>query len=281
MNCRGSYGAWEMVELELDRRIQRTLDRVTGKWWLYVLLLLLFFVPPYVSTGYSSVDSMELTEEVLLDPLINALPVLMPIAKARPIILVVAIVVLGNSVRRAFNSYVALLYVALACFQTTAFTDEYGFVLLSGNCAMVLAVALMWVWEVLAEKNDFEPRKWPPWKWWVAPLALLALLGPVDVSTMAPDFRAVRLLTSESGLTFCMMTPLILAVLTLYHPTVNLEVLRVTGFVGMIFGLVNLGTWFILEPSGWWMGVLHIPLLSISSCAFVLAHRRAQDLRGD
>lgn len=267
-----------MAELDLDKRIQRELDRVTGKWWLYVLLLLLFFVPPYVATGYGSADSMELINKVLLDPLIYALPALMPIAKAIPVILIVAVLVLGNRVRRLFNGYVALLYVALACFQTTAFTDEYGFVLLSGNLAIVLAVALSWVWEVLAEKNDFERRKWPLSKWWVAPLALLALLGPVDASTMSPDFSPMRLLTSESGLTYCMMTPVILAVLTLYYPAVNLAVLRVTGFVGVLFGLVNLVTWFALESSTWWMGVLHIPLAAISIYALVLAYRREQNM---
>jgi hypothetical protein len=31
-----------MAEREIDRRIQRGLERVTGKWWLYVLLLRLF-----------------------------------------------------------------------------------------------------------------------------------------------------------------------------------------------------------------------------------------------
>jgi hypothetical protein len=223
---------------------------------------------------------MELTEEVLLDPLIYTFPTLMSMAKAIPVILILATVILGNRVRRLFNGYVAVLYVALACFQTTAFTDEYGFVLLSDDFAMVLAVALMWVWEVLAEKNDFEPHKWPRWKWWVAPLAFLALLGPVDTSTMAPNFGLLRLLTSESGLTYCMMTPVILAVLTLYHPTVNRAVLRITGFVGIVFGAIKTLTWFVLQLSAWWMGVLHIPLLAISIYAFVLGHRKAQDSPG-
>jgi hypothetical protein len=93
---------------------------------------------------------------------------------------------------------------------------------------------------------------------------------------MSPDFSPVRMLTNESGLTYCMMTPVILAVMMLYHPTVNLAVLRVTSFVGMLLGVVNMVVWFVLMPSAWWMGMLHIPLLVISIYAFVLGLRASK-----
>jgi len=93
---------------------------------------------------------------------------------------------------------------------------------------------------------------------------------------MLPSFSPVRLLINESGLTYCMMTPVILAVLTLYHPTVNLAVLRVSSFVGMMVGAVNMFVWFVVIPSAWWMGVLHIPLVVISVYAFVLAHLKTK-----
>jgi len=97
---------------------------------------------------------------------------------------------------------------------------------------------------------------------------------------MSPDFSPARLLTNESGLTYCMMTPVILAVMTLYHPTVNPAVLRVTSFVGMLFGAVNMLVWFVVMPSAWWMGVLHIPLLMISIYAFVLGFRTSKPETG-
>ncbi len=261
-----------------QRRVQARLDAMTGNWWLYPLLLLLFFIPPYVSGGYGPGNPMDLVMQVLSEPLIYAFPALMPVAKAIPIVLFAGVIVLGNRMRRAFNLYAALLYVALACLQSTAITDQQGLVVLSGNLALILVVGLLWIWELFAQRNDFEPRSRPLWRWWVAPMALLALLGPVDADTISPDFSPVRLLTSESGLTYCMMTPVILALLTLYYPTVNRALLRVTAFVGMVFGLLNLVTWFVLEPWGWWMGVLHIPLLVISVYAFVLALVRVRDV---
>ena len=258
------------------QRIQGKLDAATRKWWLYLLLLLLFFIPAYVSKGYDPRQSIDLTGQVLSDPLLYAFPVLMPIAKAIPVILIAGVMMLGNRMRGAFNVYVALLYLALAFLQTTAVPDMYGLVILSGNLAVVLIVGLVWVWEVVAQCNDFTPPQRPLWRWWVAALAVLALLSPVDASTMSPDFSLVRLLTNEAGLTFCMMTPVVLAVLTLYYPVVNRAVLRVSSFVGILLGLVNMLVWFVLQPWGWCMGVMHIPLLLISVYAFVLAHLRAE-----
>jgi hypothetical protein len=62
----------------------------------------------------------------------------------------------------------------------------------------------------------------------------------------------------------------------LYYPTVNLTVLRVMSFVGVYFGVMNVVVWFLVFPSGWWMGVLHLPLFIISISAFVLSHRTSR-----
>ena len=254
------------------QRIQGRLAAVTKKWWLYPLLLLLFFIPTYASKSYDPQQSVDIIGEVLSAPLIYTFPVLMPIAKIVIVVLIAGVLVYGNKMRRLFNVYVAVLYLALALFQTTAVTDTYGLVIISGNMALILVVALVWVWEVVAERNDFSSRKRSRWRWWVAPLAGVSLLAPVDASTMSPDFNPVRLLTNEAGLTYCMMTPLVLAVLTLFHPTINPAVLRISSFAGVILGVVNMIVWFAVESWGWWMGVLHIPLVVISLYAFVLAH---------
>jgi hypothetical protein len=255
-------------------RIQARLDAATAKWWLYLILALLFFIPTYAARGYGPRESVDLIQQVLADPLISSLPALMPIAKAVPVALVAGLFVLGNRMRRAFDAYVALLFVALGLFQTVAVTDSHGLVVLSGNMALVLIVALAWIWEVVAQRNDFAVRTRALWRWWVAPPAILAILAPIDAGPMTPDFDPVGMLTNSAALTFCMMTPFVLAVLTLFHPTLNRTVLRITSFVGILFGLVNMVTWFALEPWGWWMGILHMPLVGISAYAFVLAHTR-------
>jgi hypothetical protein len=253
-------------------RFQGKLEGITRKWWLYLLLLVLFFIPPYATKSYDPRQSTDLIGQVLSAPLIATFPVLNPIAKIIPVALFVGLLLHGNKVRRAFNVYAAVLYLALAFLQTAAITESHGLVVLSGNLALILAVTLVWIWEVFAEANDFVPRKRRLWKWWVVLLALLPFLAPINSSTMLPDFSPLRLLTNEAGLTYCFMTPVILAVLIMFHPTVNLAVLRISSFAGMLFGTVNMITWFVLEPWGWWMGVLHLPLVVLSIYAFVISH---------
>jgi hypothetical protein len=155
---------------------------------------------------------MDVIMEALSQPFIYAVPVLFPIAKVIPVVSVAGVIVLGNKMRRVFSVYVALLFLAIAIFQNAARTETYGLVVSTGNLILVLIVGLLWVWEVFAERNDFTPRKQPLWRWWFMPLAALALLAPADSHTLAPDFSLTRLLTSESGLTNCMMLPVILAV---------------------------------------------------------------------
>lgn len=260
----------------MSHKVQDRMDWVTRRWWFYGLVFGLFFLGTYASEGYDRRQSIEVIGQALANPLIFAVPWLMPIAKAIPLLLILGVGFLGNRMRRAFNAYVAILYLALALFQTTAITEEYGFVIIVGNLALVLLLAVFWGWEAVVERNDFGPRKIPGWKWWVAPFALLALLSPVDTSTFSPDFNIVHLLTNEGGLTCCMMTPFVLAVLTIAHPRVNLPVMRVTAFVGILLGAVNALVWFVVNTWGWWMGILHIPLIVISLYAFVISLRKAR-----
>jgi hypothetical protein len=254
---------------------QGKLDALTRKWWFYLLLLLLFFLPSQTSVEFDPRQSMDLVGQVLANPLIYTYPVLMPIAKLIMAGLIAGVLLFGNKLRRAFAVYVALLYIAMAIFQTSAITDTYGLAVITGNLVLVLLVGLVWAWEASVERNDFATRRRPWWAWWVAPVAALALLAPVDASTMGPDFSLIGMLSNEAGLTFCMMTPVVLAVLALFYPTVNLVVLRVTSFVGLLLGAVNMIVWFVVEPWGWWMGVMHIPLVVISVYGFVLGQRRS------
>jgi len=262
-----------MKTLSSVNKIQGVLDRLTRKWWLYILFLLLFFLPSYAERSYDPRQSSGLVGEVLSNPIINTFPILGPISKLIPVILITALFISGNKARRLFNIYVAVLYLAIALFQNSAITESHGLVVLTGNLMLILVVSLVWMWEVAAERNDFSPRKIPLWKWWVAPVVLLPLLAPVNSTSLSPDFNLAGMLTNSSGLTYCFMTPVILAVLSLFHPTVNQPVLRVSSFVGILFGAINMLMWFVMEPWGWWMGVLHIPLVVLSIFTFVFSHR--------
>ncbi len=245
--------------------------RLTQRWWFYVLLVLLFFLPTFSTVAFDQRQSPLVIQQVLKDPLIYRYPLLMPLAKVSTAVLVAAIFIFGNRARRVFNLYMTLIYLGLALFQTSAITEDYGFVILSGNLVLMFVLTLAWVVETLVEDNDFSKRNIPLWKWWVAPPALLAYLMPVASDVIAPDYNLLSMLSNPACLTYCMFTPVVIALLMLFHPNINLPLLRLMCFVGIIFGLVNMITWFVISPEGWWMGILHLPLLLISIYGFVLS----------
>lgn len=267
------------MEVRSIEKIQDRLERITRKWWfLLAILLISFFTPPYVSRGYDPRDTPEIIQAVLSNPLIYKFPALLILAKAISIALIAAIIFFREKAAPFFNIYVAILMVALALFQNAAVTSKYGLVIILGNVVTVLVVALFWIWETIAKRNNFAPLKQPLWQFWVVPLAFLAFWFPVDTTSITPRFSLLSLFTNEAGLTWCMMAPVILAALTLFYPHVNKATFRVTGFVGIIFGTINLFTWFILKPSMWWMGVLHLPLFFISVYAFALSMGRPGEM---
>jgi len=81
-------------------------------------------------------------------------------------------------------------------------------------------------------------------------------------------FVPLLLLTSpDYGLTFCFTTPVFLYLLILFYSKVNLFAYRIKSFNGLLYALFNLTNW--LNPSSRWMGVLHIPLLMLSTYALI------------
>lgn len=259
--------------------IQARLETITRRWWFFVLLLALFFIPSHSSVAVDYSEVPRLVGAVVSSPLIYSYPALMPVFKILPILLVAGIALAGDRVTRLFNLYAALTILLFAVFQSMALTEEFGFAVLTSNLVVYSLVGLLWVWEALVKRNDFSPRRRAAWRYWVVPLAFLAFWFPVDTGTLSPDFSPILILTSEAGLTGCMMIPVYLAVLVLYHPRVNMAVLRTTAFAGLITGLLNAAQWFGFHPEAWWMGVLHLPLLLISLYAFVLSLKGDSALR--
>lgn len=262
---------------EMERpRLGNPLDKATEKWWFYLVILLLFFiVPSYTQRGASYQESQNIIKEVLTNPLIYGFTPLLWISKAVFVLLVLLILFQGKRMSRAFAIITAVFYIGIAIFQNTAQTSTYGLTILSGNVLLMLLVAASWIVEALKPKNDLAPVKMPRWKWGVLPLAGLAFWFPVDASGSSPQFTLTTLVSNGSMLTYCMVTPVVLAILIIFHPRVNNTTMRVTSYVGIMFGAINEIEWFVLYPSMWWMGIMHVPLLTTSLLALAMTRARA------
>ena len=251
-----------------SKEVQEKLEAATWKKWFYLIFVLIQFIPSYASKGYDPRKMGEIIGIILQNAIISTLQPWYPLFKIIPITLVALIVLKKRGVERWFNIYVGISYVLFALLQHIAFTEEYGFSIVISNIIMLLLVAAFWFWDVFAQKNDFTPVERPTWKYWVIPLAFLAFWYPINPDTFMPDFNPIYLFTNSAGLTFCMMTPVYLAILLLHYPRINIATLRVTGLAGIIIASYNILLNFFMYPDLlWWNGVLHIPLLMISGYA--------------
>src|SRR5690554_1983084 len=258
----GSYERWE---------------KVTRRWWFFVLLVLLqFIVPPYASKGYSWAQTGEVTAHILQNSLMMNWVKAYPFFQITAVLFVIGIVVLRNRSSKIFSIYAGLSYLLFAVGQNISVTDEYGTAVLSLNIIMFVLVAAFWFWEAFQGRNDFSARPRLPWRYWAAVPAFFAFWFPVDWATLHPDFNPIHLITSGSALTFCMMTPVFLAVLIIHYPHINRATLRVTSLVGLIIGFYNMLVNFLWEPALWWNGVLHLPLVLLSVYGLVISLLKAE-----
>jgi hypothetical protein len=75
------------------------------------------------------------------------------------------------------------------------------------------------------------------------------------------DFYLGRVLTSpDYGMAFCFTAPVFLYLLCILYPKVNIVMYRISAYVSFLYMLFNLAHWFNADT--WWMGFLHIPLLT-------------------
>jgi len=98
---------------------------------------------------------------------------------------------------------------------------------------------------------------------WIIPLMILAFLMPyiIENSKIIPSISTI--FTNEAGVTYCMITPVIIGMLILFSKNIDKATINIISFVGLSFGIFNMMTWLGFNIKDWWMGILHLPLLII------------------
>ncbi len=253
-------------------------DRLTRRWWFITLFIFLNFLPPYLSKVPDSFDHSQM-DRLMGDLLSNALLIslssaLWTVFDVIPVLLVILILCTGNRLSRLFSVYVAVNYAFIAVLQGVSITEEYGVGVVTCNLMWMLTISGFWFWEASAGLNRLTLRARPLWRYWVAPLAVFAFWVPFAPSGPDRALQLTPLLFTKvhPGLQFCLTTPLYLAILTLSYPRVNFAVLRITALVGVIIGFWNMLIHFIFAFD-LFNGLLHVPLLSISTYALLLSFR--------
>jgi len=227
-----------------------------------VVLLVCTFLPTIATLPFTQQDSALVIREVFEQTSVAYLW-LSPIIHVIIVVLLVGLYRYGSSVGRVANALFGILFLFFAFGNHIAVTENYGLVVLSGNLVPIFIVGLFWMWEVYSPRNEYVFERLPTWRYWVLPFVILAFWSPINAE-LGPDFNPLLLLTSSFGVMYCPTTPFIIAILTLIYPNVNMYVLRITSFVGLLIGLFNAMSFFIMPGYTLWNLVLHTPLIFIS-----------------
>jgi hypothetical protein len=188
---------------------------------------------------------------------------LSPIIHVITVVLLVALYRYGSKIGRVADAFFGILFLFIAFSNHIAITENYGLAVVTGNLVPVFIVGLFWMWEVYKPHNEYVFQRLPAWRYWVLPFVFLAFWSPINAE-LNPHFSPLLLLTSSFGVMYCPTTPLIIAILTLIYPSVNMYVLRTTSFVGLVMGLFNAMSFFIMPGYTLWNLILHTPLIFIS-----------------
>jgi len=219
------------------------LERATRKWWFYLILVaLLFLAPSYSSaTGFITGEKIgEVVAEVLTYSLKPYKP-FMPLLHIIVILFIAAVLVYGNRFGKIFTAFVGVNYLFIAFLQNTAVTERYGLGIITVNIIWFSLIGLLWLRDVKIRKTNYTFSRQPVWRYWVVPFAVLTFWSP----DKPWDFNPIYLLTSDSPLAFCLITPTYLSIFYLLYLKVNLPALRVTSFIGTLLGISNIGIGFM------------------------------------
>lgn len=247
------------------------LEKLIKKWWVYVILVVLLFIPSIVQQQISSDQASLVVQEVMQRPLIYKINLFFPVAKVTLLVLLIGALIWKNEFRKFFAIIFSILSIFIMIFQNISMETKFGYAILLGNILLQAVVVLSWIYEIRVCKNDLNKLRL---RWWNIGLFILSFIAfwmPAKNGEMYFSFK--DLIMNEAGLTYCMVTPIILTILFMYYPRINKVTLRMTSFVGLLFGIMNMLTWFVLNTKFWWMGIVHLPLLITSIVGVILSKK--------
>lgn len=247
------------------------LERSSRKWWFFALLLLAQTVLlPVVSRNFDTQDIAKIVSITLGNAIQTHLGSFNILFQVLSLSMFVVLLVLKNKVRTLFGAYVAVSYTAFAFIQNIAVTEYYGFSMVTVNFAMFLFVAYVWIREVFCSQNNYDFSNFR-WKYlWMIVLSLFAYLCPFTNQGQI-DWNPLHFFVKNSATAFCLTTPIFLTILTLNLNKVNVVTYRVTAIIGFIIGMYNMMNFF--NPHTVYLGVIHLPLVSISLYCAILSYR--------
>ncbi len=246
---------------------------LTSRKWFFAVLTVALFIPPLTETAYQSADTNIVISEVLYNAFVYQYSVVYSLIKITFIGLCLGLQFKKAKVKEIFDYFIGLLMLLTTIGQNYAITPTYGRAAIPGNAILMLVVTAAWILQMFSNQANRIKGNVGKHKYWLVGLALLAFWFPLDTTGSGLKFTLGELFFNESMVTFCMLIPVILVVTILVYDRINLKSLKIISFIGLLFGILNMITWFILTRQLWLMGVMHLPLLLISVYVFIIVNR--------
>ena len=255
--------------------MERTKKPLGHTIWFKIILTFMVFIPNFTQIPYNQADTTSAISSVMTHPLIVSIEWLLPIFKLLLLGAAVAPFIMKSKAEKALLYYYAAILAVVGLFQNMARTENYGFIWLIGNTVIEFTVLAFCIYDLVGGKTNILKGEFSRSRIWIIPLMLLAFLMPYSISNTNAAIPAfpVNMLYNEAGVTYCMITPVVIGTMLLFSKGVYKPTLSIVSYVGLLFGLLNAMTWFAMQSESWWMGILHLPLLIISIYGLVVAHR--------
>lgn len=138
------------------------MDALTKKWWLYLIFVLVVFIPPLTSTGFASIGDIVPLVRYMAEILVinkGKFVSLMPVFHLAVVLLFILLGIFMNKLGRVYSIIVGLHIIFLMCLQVGAITQKYGWVIYPNGIILFSTIALVWIWEALVRKTDFSFNK--------------------------------------------------------------------------------------------------------------------------
>ncbi len=275
-----------MANMECNKN-KGFLETLTARWWFLALIpVIFFFSPPYMQrNGYPLSDFSKWYETIGVissENFTGSFAKFSPLMNLIAIAVLILVFVLKNKFSRVFSIYIAIMMVFYGITQNTSYTEQNGLGIITCSYIVLPILSGVWIWEAFVRKNDFNKSiNLNIWTVCAFCAALFAFWNPINSKTLMPDFNPVYLLTNGGNSMFCTMTPMFFAVLFFIYPNINTAALRVTGIIGASIGFIQLMLHLvILAKTNWWIGVIHIPVFSLSLAAIIVSFK-ADKLKAD
>jgi len=233
-----------------------------------IFYLLLFFIPailpPLTAKGLwylLDVTNFSVYVSYALFDYKATYSYLMPAFHGLLLLALLCVVIFRTRFSRLFSIFVVLNFAFSVYTQTMVHTDVYGLVILTEIFVWYSIVIALWIWEIFVQKNDLSFKDgifWDPDQAW--------------------NFSLVFFIKGFSPTAFCMLTPIYLTLLLFAYPNINLPLVRIHSYIGLIVGFISLSISLIQAPfDGLYWILLHAPLIIVSFYTFRLSYRLRQE----